>query len=116
MTEFRSKSSFFPRCPNSSPRSKRIPEPREAAVAEVHFVDGGEVGDALLDEDERGLPIVGAAAGEIGGAEFRPEGVMEVPGVGRKARGEWRFFHNAGHGWISARADFREVLAVCWSW
>ena len=40
--------------------SKRIPDPLEAAVAEVLFVDGGEVGDALLDEEERGPPIVGA--------------------------------------------------------
>ena len=46
-----------------SNRSKRIPDPLEAAVAEVLFVDGGEFGDALLDEEERGPPIVGAAAG-----------------------------------------------------
>jgi hypothetical protein len=41
---------------------KWIPDPPEAAVAEVLFVDGGEFGDALLDEEERGPPIVGAAA------------------------------------------------------
>ena len=76
--------------------SKRIPDSLEAAVAEVLFVDGGEVGDALLDEEERGPPIVGAAAGEVGGAGFRPESVMKVPAVGRKARGEWRFFTTQG--------------------
>lgn len=65
--------------------SKRIPDPPEAAVAEVLFVDGGEFGDALLDEEKRGPPIVGAAAGEVGFAEFRPEGVMEVPAVRREA-------------------------------
>jgi len=64
---------------------KRIPDALEAAVAEVLFVDGGKFGDALLDEEERGTPIVGAAAGEIGFAEFRPEGVMEVPTVRREA-------------------------------
>jgi hypothetical protein len=68
-----------------SNRSKRIPYPPEAVVAEILFVDGGEVGDALLDEEERGLPIVGAAAGEVGFAEFRPEDAMKVPAVGRKA-------------------------------
>ena len=57
-------------------RSKRIPDPLKAAVAEVLFVDGGEFGDALLDEEESGPPIVGAAAGEVGFSEFRPEGVM----------------------------------------
>lgn len=66
-------------------RSKRIPDPLEAAVAEVLFVDCGEFGDALLDEEERGPPIVGAAAGEVGFAEFRPEDIMKVPAVGRKA-------------------------------
>ena len=66
-------------------RSKRIPDPLEAAVAEVLFVDGGEFGDTLLDEEERGPPIVGAAAGEIGLAEFRPEDVMKAAAVGRKA-------------------------------
>jgi hypothetical protein len=66
-------------------RSQRIPDPLEAAVAEVLFVDGGEFGDALLDEEERGPPIVGAAAGEVGFSEFRPEGVMEVPAVRREA-------------------------------
>jgi len=64
---------------------KWIPDPLEAAVAEVLFVDGGEVGDALLDEEERGPPIVGAAAGEVGFAEFRPEDVMKVPAVRREA-------------------------------
>ena len=57
----------------------------EAAVAEVLFVDGGEFGDALLDEKKRGPPIIGAATGEAGLAEFRPEDVMKVPVVGRKA-------------------------------
>ena len=64
---------------------KRIPDPLEAAVAEVLCVDGGEFGDALLGEEERGPPIVGAAAGEVGFAEFWPEDVMKVPAVGRKA-------------------------------
>ena len=41
---------------------KRIPEPLEAAVAGVLFVDGGEFGDALLDEEECGPPIVGGEA------------------------------------------------------
>ncbi len=66
-------------------RSKRIQDPLEAAVVEVLFVDGGEFGDALLDEEECGPPIVGAATGEVGFAEFRPEGVMEVPAVRREA-------------------------------
>ena len=66
--------------------SKRIPDPLEAAVAEVLFVDGGEFGDALLDEEERGPPIVGAAAGEVGFAEFRPEGVVEMPGCQEGSR------------------------------
>ncbi len=65
--------------------SKRIPDPPEAAVAEVLFVDRGKVGDALLDEEERGPPIVGTATGEVGFAEFRPEDVVKVPAVGRKA-------------------------------
>ena len=69
-----------------SNRSKRIPDPLEAAVAEVLFVDGGEVGDALLDEEERGPPIVGTAAGEVGFAE----GFCEEVGQ----RDEWWFhFH-----------------------
>ena len=42
---------------------QRIPNPSESEVAEVLFVDGGEVGDALLEEDEGGPPIEGAAAG-----------------------------------------------------
>lgn len=50
-------------------RCQWIPDPLEAAVAEVLCVDGGEFGDALLDEEERGPPIVGAAAGEVGFAE-----------------------------------------------
>lgn len=54
-------------------RSKRIPNLIEAKVAEVLFVDGGEVRDASLDQEERGPPIVGAAAGEVGFAEFRSE-------------------------------------------
>ncbi len=59
----------------SSILSKRIPDPLEAAIAEVLFVDGGEFGDALLDEEERGPPIVGAAAGEVGRRErFRSSG------------------------------------------
>ena len=65
--------------------SKRIPDALEAAVAEVLFVDGGELSDALLDEDERGAPIVGATAGEIGFAEFRPEGIVKCPAIRRKA-------------------------------
>ena len=65
--------------------SKRIPDPPEAAVAEVLFVDGGEVGDALLDEEGRGPPIVGAAEGEIGFAEFRPEGFMKAPAARRES-------------------------------
>ena len=64
--------------------SKRIPDPLEAAVPEVLFVDGGEFGDALLDEEERGTPIVGAAAGEIGFSEFRPECIVKCPAVRRK--------------------------------
>jgi hypothetical protein len=68
----------------TSTSSKRISDPLEAAVAEVLYVDGGEFGDALLDE-ERGPPIVGAAAGEVGLAEFRPESVMEIPVVRRES-------------------------------
>ena len=64
---------------------KWIPDALEAAVAEVLFVYGGEFGDALFDEDECGTPIVGAAAGEIGGTEFRPESVVEGAAVRREA-------------------------------
>jgi hypothetical protein len=48
---------------SGSGSSKRVPDQLEAAVAEVYFVDGGEVGIA----------------------EFWPEDVMKVPAVGRKA-------------------------------
>jgi len=38
-----------------------------------------------LDEEERSPPIVGAATGEVGFAEFWPEDVMKVPAVRREA-------------------------------
>jgi hypothetical protein len=41
---------------------------------------------------------------------------LEVHPKAVKARVFEISFHNAGQGWISARADFMEALAVCWSW
>lgn len=48
-----------------SSSSKRAPDALKAALTEVLFVDGGEFGDALLDEEERGPPVIGAAAGSL---------------------------------------------------
>jgi hypothetical protein len=39
----------------------------------------------LLDEEERGPRIVGAATGEVGFAEFRPEGIVKGATVRREA-------------------------------
>jgi hypothetical protein len=42
--------------------------------------------------------------------------IQKQEGFGFLREGAFVAFHNAGQGWIPARADFSEILAVCWSW
>ncbi len=69
----------------ASLRRQWIPNSLESEVAEVLFVDRGEFGDALMNEDESGPPIVGAAAGKVRVAEFRPKGVVKSAAFTRES-------------------------------
>jgi len=64
---------------------QRIPDPGEAEVPEVLFIDGGEFGDSLAGEGEGGPPIEGPAAGEGFFPQPGPEGVMKGATVRRQA-------------------------------
>lgn len=67
-------------------RLERIPEPGETEPLETFHIGGGEFGDALGDERERGAGVVETAESEVGGPGFFPERVVQGTAFGGKAK------------------------------
>ncbi len=75
---------------------KRIPEPLEAAVAGVLFVDGGEVGiEEFWPKDVMKVPAVGRKSDDLPMGVV-VKGVTDIGGGGREGLGKHVEFEHMG--------------------